>query len=46
MLCEDLKPKQCYLTHISHEMGLQEEVNAMLPPHIRLGYDGQTIKLA
>lgn len=46
MLCDDLEPKQCYLTHISHEMGLEEEVNAMLPAHIRLGYDGQTIKIA
>jgi phosphoribosyl 1,2-cyclic phosphate phosphodiesterase len=45
-LCEDLQPKQCFLTHISHEMGLQHEVNAMLPGHIRLGYDGQIIKLA
>lgn len=45
-LCEDLRPKQCFLTHISHEMGLQHEVNAMLPDHIRLGYDGQIIKLA
>ena len=45
-VCEELQPKQCFLTHISHEMGLQEEVNAMLPAHIRLGYDGQTIKLA
>lgn len=45
-LCEDLKPRQCYLTHISHEMGIQKEVNAMLPSHIRLGYDGQIIKIA
>ena len=45
-VCDDLQPKQCFLTHISHEMGLHEEVNAMLPAHIRLGYDGQTINLS
>jgi phosphoribosyl 1,2-cyclic phosphate phosphodiesterase len=44
-LCEALKPKQCYLTHISHEMGLHEEVDAMLPGNIRLGYDGLVINI-
>lgn len=45
-LCDELQPKQCYLTHISHEMGLHDEVNTMLPPSIRLGYDGLQIKIA
>jgi phosphoribosyl 1,2-cyclic phosphate phosphodiesterase len=44
-LCEELKPKQCYLTHISHEMGLHDVVNGTLPDHVRLGYDGLTIKV-
>ena len=44
-LCEELQPRICYLTHISHEMGLHAEVNAMLPENIRLGYDGLSIKL-
>jgi phosphoribosyl 1,2-cyclic phosphate phosphodiesterase len=44
-LCKALKPKQCYLTHISHEMGLHAEVDAMLPENIRLGYDGLTINV-
>lgn len=44
-LCDELKPRVCYLTHISHEMGLQTDVNAMLPENIRLGYDGLCINL-
>lgn len=43
---EQLKPNRCFLTHISHHMGLQDEVNAMLPSNVRLGYDGLTIKLS
>ena len=45
-ICSVLKPKRSYLTHISHDMGLQSEVNESLPENIRLGYDGLTIKLA
>lgn len=44
-LCDELNPRVCYLTHISHEMGLQADVNAMLPENIRLGYDGLCINL-
>ena len=44
-LCRQLKPGICYLTHISHEMGLHQEVEAMLPENMRLGYDGLTINL-
>jgi phosphoribosyl 1,2-cyclic phosphate phosphodiesterase len=45
-VCNSLKPGICYLTHISHELGMHEEVNAMLPDNIRLGYDGLRIKIA
>lgn len=44
-LCHELKPRQCYLTHISHEMGLHDEVNAMLPENISLAYDGLVVKI-
>jgi phosphoribosyl 1,2-cyclic phosphate phosphodiesterase len=44
-LCAELRPKQCFLTHISHTMGLHREVNAILPENIRLGYDGLSIQL-
>lgn len=45
-ICDVLKPGQCYLTHISHEMGLHAEVDAQLPENIHLGYDGLCIKVA
>lgn len=44
-LCNALNPRQCYLTHISHEMGLHDEVNAMLPENISLAYDGLVVKI-
>ena len=44
-LLEELKPKQALLTHISHYMGLHNEVNRSLPDNINLGYDRQFIIL-
>ena len=44
-LFHELKPKRCFLTHISHEMGLHEEVNSTLPGGMQLGYDGLTLKI-
>ena len=32
-----------YFTHISHQLGLHEEVNAELPGNIRLAYDGLVV---
>lgn len=42
---QQLKPKRCYLTHISHDMGLQEEVQRGLPKGMFLGYDGLTLHI-
>jgi len=44
-LLEELKPKQALLIHISHYMGLNDEVNKELPSHINLAYDGQVVSL-
>jgi phosphoribosyl 1,2-cyclic phosphate phosphodiesterase len=44
-LIEELQPKQAYLTHISHQLGLHDEVELELPKHVRLAYDGLTIEL-
>lgn len=43
-LVERLKPRQALFTHIAHELG-HEETNALLPPHVRLAYDGQCLEL-
>ncbi len=44
-LCDMLKPSRCFLTHISHDMGLHAEAEKRLPDPIRLGYDGLTLRI-
>lgn len=39
-LVEELKPRRAYLTHLSHHMGLHQEVNSQLPAGVQLAYDG------
>lgn len=39
-LVERIGPGRAYLTHISHHMGLHEEVNRQLPPNVKLAFDG------
>lgn len=34
-----------YFTHISHNLGKHEDVEALLPPNIRLAYDGLILEL-
>lgn len=42
-LVERLRPKQTFLIHMSHDMGLHAEVENQLPPHVHLAYDGLEI---
>jgi phosphoribosyl 1,2-cyclic phosphate phosphodiesterase len=42
-LIEEFNPKQAFLTHISHKLGLHSEVSKELPENIFLSYDGLTI---
>ena len=44
-LAEELKIPEVYFTHISHQLGRHEEVNDILPKHIRLTYDGLNISI-
>lgn len=44
-LVEELKPKKAYLTHISHQLGLNDEVNRQLPAGIECAWDGLRIDL-
>jgi phosphoribosyl 1,2-cyclic phosphate phosphodiesterase len=39
-LISELKPQEAFLTHISHQLGLHNEVENDLPDHIHLAYDG------
>lgn len=43
-LFEELKPRQAYITHISHLMGLHRDVTAELPDFVHLAYDGLKIE--
>jgi phosphoribosyl 1,2-cyclic phosphate phosphodiesterase len=45
-LLEELQPNEALLTHISHYMGLHDEVNNELPDNIQLGFDGQQVDLS
>ena len=38
-----LKPERAYITHLSHFMGLHDEVQAELPSQVFLAYDGLQI---
>lgn len=42
---EKIKPKQAYLTHCSHDIGLYVETSRELPENVHLAYDGLTIEL-
>jgi phosphoribosyl 1,2-cyclic phosphate phosphodiesterase len=40
-----LQPEAAFLTHLSHFVGLHEDVNRKLPDFIQLAYDGLTITI-
>lgn len=42
-LAEEIGAETTYFTHISHNMGLHEEVSQELPPQMHLAYDGLII---
>jgi len=42
---EKINPGIAYITHISHKMGLHEDVTKELPTHVVLAYDGLKIDL-
>ncbi len=44
-LIQELNPKKAYLTHISHLMGKQKNVEKQLPPNIHFCYDGLVLNL-
>ena len=44
-LIDEIKPKQAYITHISHTMGFHRLVQAELPQNVFLAYDGLELEL-
>ena len=44
-LVEELRIPKAYFTHISHQLGLHEEVESRLPEGMHLGYDGLIVEM-
>lgn len=42
-IVRQLKPKRAFFTHICHDLA-HEETNAILPPDVRLSYDGMKLE--
>ena len=43
-LARRIGAKQTFLVHASHDMGLHEQVQKMLPQDVRMAYDNQIIQ--
>lgn len=44
-MVDRIQPEQAYFTHISHRLGLSQEIEKSLPPNVSLAYDGLKIQL-
>lgn len=44
-IIKELEPRQAFITHISHHMGLHAEISKQLPENIALAYDGLEIEV-
>jgi phosphoribosyl 1,2-cyclic phosphate phosphodiesterase len=44
-IIERVKPEKAYLTHISHQLGREVDVNALLPDHVRCAHDGLSFEI-
>jgi len=42
---EELKIPKAYFTHISHQLGLHDEINNELPDGIQLAWDGLKLRV-
>ena len=41
---ERIQPKEAYLIHESHKIGLHAQAEKLLPPHVHLAYDNLQIE--
>jgi len=44
-IVSEVKPDRAYLTHISHQLGLYDEVQKTLPENVYLSYDGLELQI-
>jgi phosphoribosyl 1,2-cyclic phosphate phosphodiesterase len=42
---DEMKAEKTYFTHISHRMGMHEDITKELPPNIEFAYDGLVMEL-
>lgn len=42
-VANEVKPKKTYFTHISHQLGLHDDVNSILSPDMELSWDGMKL---
>jgi phosphoribosyl 1,2-cyclic phosphate phosphodiesterase len=42
---EKIQPKKCYFTHLSHQIGLHDELEKELPAFIKIAYDGMQLEI-
>ena len=42
---ENIRPREAYITHVSHEMGFYAEVSEELPSNVHIAYDGLQIEV-
>ncbi len=40
-----IKPQRAYLIHLSHDMGLHENVSKLLPANVSIAYDGLKVEI-
>lgn len=45
-LIRQLKPKKAFITHLSHFIGLHQDIQEILPENVFLAYDGLKVKIA
>lgn len=43
---ERVKPREAYFVHMSHQIGLHSAVEASLPEHVHLAYDGLSLEVS
>lgn len=44
-LAKEINPQQTYFTHISHQLGLHDEIEKELPPSVNLAYDMLSLQI-
>ncbi len=44
-IIQEIAPKKAFLTHLSHQIGLHNEIEKQLPPKVSLAYDGLVLEI-